>query len=222
MTLDDLISFARRQLDDITLPYGWSDDELAGFYDEAQNEACQRAWLLQDNTSDFTRLTFAQGINSAALDSRILAVDQCLMTAPESRRMRQTTAAFIAEQSPATTGIPWYFYGEAGKILLYPTPDQSISVRATVFRLPLVPLTADNTDASPELPAQYHLPLSDWVIFRAGSKQNMDFTLSLKVDPANAVFYLKRFESTFGAKAGAKTLAAWKNSGGARKVQLFR
>lgn len=48
MTLVELITDVRRQIDDVTEPYLWSDDEITDYLDEAEDALCEDALCLPD------------------------------------------------------------------------------------------------------------------------------------------------------------------------------
>ena len=48
MSLVDLITDVRRQIDDLTEPYLWSDDEITDYLDEAEDTLCEDALCLPD------------------------------------------------------------------------------------------------------------------------------------------------------------------------------
>lgn len=48
MTLVELIQDVRRQIDDVTEPYLWSDDEITDYLDEAEDALCEDALCLPD------------------------------------------------------------------------------------------------------------------------------------------------------------------------------
>ena len=48
MTLVELITDVRRQIDDLTEPYLWSDDEIVDYLDEAEDALCEEALCLPD------------------------------------------------------------------------------------------------------------------------------------------------------------------------------
>ena len=75
MNLKELRLAARIDLDDREAPYLWSDAELNDYANRAQNEACRRARLIQDSTTDaVTLLTLVAGEPTVDLDPRILFI----------------------------------------------------------------------------------------------------------------------------------------------------
>lgn len=50
MLLAKLISDCRTRLDDVAEPFLWSDDDLTDYANDAENEACERALLLEEDS----------------------------------------------------------------------------------------------------------------------------------------------------------------------------
>ena len=73
MNVGQFIERFRRDRKDEASPYLWSDAEIADDYlNDAVEEACQRADLIEDATSAFTSFTWAADTVSVALPSHVL------------------------------------------------------------------------------------------------------------------------------------------------------
>ena len=78
MTLEQIISVCRRRLDDEEEPYRWSDDDLCLFANEAEREACRRAHLIIDKTTDAVcRQQVIAGNALYTLNAKIIRVRDC-------------------------------------------------------------------------------------------------------------------------------------------------
>lgn len=161
-----------------------SDKALVRYINDAQNKfAAQTLCLRDETTPTVTEIDLVAGQESYALDKRVLAVHA---TRVNSRRfLKATTYAFLAGNREAFAlgcqtelqwddGEPVYFYTdrETQKIGIYPAPSvEFVASHPKLFlrvsRLPLEPLRAENTDAEPDVPEQYHLDLLEWAAYRA-------------------------------------------------------
>ena len=70
MSLVDLITDVRRQIDDLTEPYLWSDDEITDYLDEAEDALCEDALCLPDQEE----LGYGTGTGWLALPQYIVQI----------------------------------------------------------------------------------------------------------------------------------------------------
>lgn len=229
MTLVDLIDLTRQVLDDRVSPPLWPSSILAGFLAEAEAEACLRARLLYDSSSTFLTAEYEIGDSAVLLDPRILWVDMATLHWPDYThgvRLWPTTRALLDEAYPngwiERTGIPRRFFVDSGWITLYPAPSEAVAVSLVAWRLPLVPLSLDDTEAEPEIPSYYHRHLVDWAVYRAGSYQDQDMSMDATTPTSRPEFYLERFEKTFGKHPGAAAVAHWQQYGSTGSVLIPR
>ncbi|WP_055128518.1 hypothetical protein [Pseudomonas mediterranea] len=161
-----------------------SDKALVRYINDAQNRfASQTLFLRDETTPTITEIDLVAGQETYALDKRVQAVHTVRTSA--RRRLKSTTYKFLAGQygdfSSGTTGelcwtpsAPVYFYTdrETQRLGIYPAPSvefvaENPKLYLQVSRLPLEPLRAENLDAEPEVPEQYHLDMLDWAAYRA-------------------------------------------------------
>lgn len=202
MRLGELLNLFRSEVDDITEPQLWSDEEAIEFANDAQLEACRRARLLVDSTTSAIcqiPVTVASA-GLVALDPRVQFVRQVRFAGriPMRRMTMQDMAAhnpYWQDASPSTPTvfIPDY---ESGKLLFWPPPVADLVAKATVVRDPLEEM-ADEQDA-PEIPPRFHRSLRYWMMFRAYGKQDAEAN-----DPKKAADSLALFEQEFGRKSSA-------------------
>ena len=94
-----------------------------------------------------------------------------------------------------------YFQEENNELGVAPAPEDANTLYLTVVRLPASDMTLALKDTvSPEIPAQYHLDLLDWVCYRAFLKDDAD-----SQDIQKAKFYEESFTSKFGPRPSART-----------------
>jgi len=201
MTLEDLIQTFRVLADDQAEPYLWADDDIAGWITEAENEACVRAGLLVDEETDEVAVLEVEA-DTAWLDLSplVLEVTRAVLDSTAAR-LRVEDPAMLDRLNPGwetATGTPEGYYLDGARLRLIPTPTADDTLRLRVRRLPLAPLTTDDTDAEPEIPPEHHRGLLDWALFRAYSHRDPD-----SVEPALAARCLQDFEARFGLRPSA-------------------
>ena len=205
MKVGELIERFRVTANDQQEPPFWSNELIVSYLNEAIQEACERAKLIEDrrtpevcsvavvagqNTYDLHASVFE--IKRLSLDGRVLdetSVDELDCDAPGWETRAGTPRRFIFEQSSGVTTT---------SICLVPTPANSGSIALTVYRGALKPLRADVDFAKPELPERFHERLLDWVLHRAYLKQDAD-----TFDPNKAAQSLALFAQAFGERVDA-------------------
>jgi len=200
MTLADLILEARTHLDDLISPYLWSDADLLSYINYSVDVICQGAYLIYDDYSDFTIITVTAGTAYYAKDSRIVRVREARMDSglyPVVFRTRDWLEHHYPTWPSAEAGQPQIACENirTGYIRLIPTPLNNDVMRLIVYRLPLAPLTLDDTSASPEFEAKYHKYLKHGVLARAYLKQDNE-----AYDASKAEYHRQQFEGSDDGK----------------------
>lgn len=206
MTLLQLRTYVREQADDTIAPFLWSDATLNILLNEAQVEACRRARLIKDSTTDaVTLLTLLAGTSLYTVDPRVIFI----------RRMKLSTLANplgfkrtrdMDEQVPgweAHTGSvsQWITDYNSGKVRFYRNPDATavgsgLTARMTVVRGPLVDMSADGD--IPEIAPRFHVKLHHWALYRMFSKQDSEV-----YDAKIAADNKEQFTAEFGPPSSA-------------------
>lgn len=194
MTLFDLIAAFRTEADDQVSPPLWSDAEIVGYLNDAENEACIRAGLLVDEQA----LRAAPGKNKIALDSGVL--DVLRVWRPIIIGLRSTEedldrGAIEGLEQRHLGGVPRAYAVFGGALYLYPVPSVVESFKIRVSRIPLEPLSLSQLNNEPEIPLADHPRLLDWALHRAFSKRDAD-----SFDGNRAMNYADRFEKHFGPR----------------------
>lgn len=202
MTLEELITACRTErLDDTAEPFGWSDDELTGYLNDAQDEACRRARLLVDSS---TAAICSIAITSAkvlyTLDPRVIFVRRAKL-ASRSKPLGFASYLDLDEQCPGwedRTGTVELLVTdfETRKFRTYRTPTGADTLKLTVVRTALEPMAAGCDE--PEIAPRFHRSLIEWACYRAYNKQDVD-----ALDPEKAGRALAAFEQEFGPKSPA-------------------
>lgn len=188
--------------------YLLSDKSLVRYINDAQNKFASRTLCLRDETTPaVTEIILVAGQESYTLDPRVVSAFTARV--PARTNLKRTTYAFLsgtrgdfAQGAPSSlcweSGSPSYFYTdrETQKVGLYPAPDAAfVAANPTmvlrVSRLPLEPLVAENLDAVPEIPEQYHLDMLEWAAYRALMNSDIEIEQMGKASARR-----RRFEDT--------------------------
>lgn len=204
MNSGEIIRQARLELDDTEPDYLWSDAELLGYLNEAEEEASRRARLLIDATTpEICTVTLASGQSEYDLDERVIGI----RSAQPSWRTRPLHGVTVAEMDQDAPG--WRArYGQpevvvldyqTGSLTVCPTPsiaEEGLTIQLRVTRLPMRPMVGESD--KPEVKAVYHRSLIHWIKHKAYLKKDAD-TLD---KPASAEA-LALFTQEFGEKKSA-------------------
>lgn len=200
MNVGQFIERFRRDRKDEAQPYLWSDAEIADdFLNDAVEEACQRAHLIEDATSPFTAFNWPANTVSIALPAYVLKVIRLTYA---GNRLDETSIAELDDKSmdwEAHKGLPRGFIFERnGSLRLYPTPAVDGAVKIRVSRLPAERYSADRDTEDVEIPVQWHVKLLNWMYRTALMKTDAETH-----DPVKAGQYEAAFEADFGYRHDA-------------------
>jgi len=176
--------------------YLLSDKSLVRYLNEAQERFADKTQCLRDeSTPAVTRITLVHGVDSYALDPRVVAV---LGARTRQRHLRLrpygsivTTRGNFNTGYPLDTsvsdGSPTYYYTdrETGKIGLWPAPNPDFALNELVLRvarLPIKSLVVEDLSAVPEIPSQYHMSLVDWAAYRCLTNSDIELQDQIKAN----------------------------------------
>lgn len=197
MNLQKLRDLFRSSIRDTKKPYLVSDPEADEFANDAQVEACRRARLMVDSTSDLAQPSITQGDPLVPKDSRIISLRvaclQSTRTPLRKRTVRMMDEEFPGWRTNANQSRPLAIVVDYDKdyYFLYPVPNASDTLLTTVTREPLAEMVDDEDE--PEIPTRYHGSLVHWMKKRAYSLPDADL---FNVD------YAKAAEAEFSAEFG--------------------
>ncbi|WP_284337644.1 hypothetical protein [Comamonas sp. NoAH] len=204
MRLKQMIEMFRAELGDTQKTYLWEDSELVHYLNQAVQEACERALLIEDRyTPSVCQFQTAIGTDSYELHSSLIKIKRMTVAA---RLLRPTCVEELDDECPGwerQTGVPHSFIWEGTqgsgrpRVRLVPTPAMEAEVRMTVYRGALKPLEVDS-DAEPEIPVSLHDGLKHWVYRCALLKNDADAQ-----DAVRAADHEALFTNIFGAKTDA-------------------
>lgn len=210
MTLEELTALYRAQSQDTEEPYFCSNELLALYASEAQEEACRRGMLLRDAASPLCTVNYAPGDETIALDARIVKVIRAFVDGyPVDVVGESQMDAFMPTWRAQSTAIrPSKLVAgvTVGSLHLWPIPSQASQIKLHVLRLPLKRLVNDAD--KPEIRQEAHPALVEWMLYRAYSRADVDLG-----DPTKAATALRKFVAEFGEKHGARN-EQWMRDGG--------
>lgn len=201
MNLKALIAAARARSDDVDdqKPL-WSDAEWTSFANRAQREACRRARLIVDSSTDeVTLLAIGAGEPTKEKHASILFIRRVKLVGGQVLRPVSFQTLDCQDSNwEEASGTPRGYVPDFDSKLfrLYPTPDADVEVRLTVVRLPLADMVKGEDE--PEIAAHLHDALIDGMLDEAYSKQD-----SQTFDPRRAEGHAARFAAEFGARSTA-------------------
>lgn len=199
----EFINRFRTHLRDDSVPPFWGSDEIVGFLNEAVQEACERAKLIEDRSSDATVVQLLPAQSTYDLDCSVLQIKRATL---QGRPLDETSVEELDCDDSGwerRTGKPRCFVfepatgSEPPRIRFVATPTLADTVSLTVFRGALTPLKVDS-NRGPEIPERFHERLLDWMYFRAYMKQDAD-----AFDPKKAAESLSVFVQAFGERPDA-------------------
>lgn len=194
----------RRVTGDTSTPPLWSDEDFLAFYNDAINEACERARLIEDRlTPSCCILTLQAGVDTYPLDPVVIGVKRSSFNGRPLEVTSVETMDGRDSDWEARTGRPEgvIIDERSVRVLWIPTADyDGQEINLTVWRRPLAPrtLTGPSSDAPPDIPERYHLRLLSWVYKRAYSVDDPEMQ-----DPTRAATYDALFTADFGARVDA-------------------
>ena len=204
MNSGEIIRQARLELDDTTPDYLWSDAELLGYLNEAEEEASRRARLLIDATTpEICTVTLVSGQSEYELDGRVIGI-RSAQPSWRTRPLHGVTVAELDMNSPGwrgRRGLPEVIVldYQTGSLTVCPTPndeDSGLAINLRVTRLPMRPMVGD--DDVPEIKQSYHRSLIHWIKHKAYLKKDAD-----TLDKSASADALALFVQEFGDKKSA-------------------
>ena len=200
MNIKAFIARFRKDTDDTVIPFFWSDAEIVDYLNEAVDEACERAKLIEDRTTVIVcSITTALNTNSYVLHPSINEIKRAtfkgrLLTETSEEALDDTDSGWETRK-----GAPGhYIYSPGVSLRLTPTPTEAGPIALTVYRNPLDPLTLNNDFDEPEIHQRHHLNLLDWLYRCAYLKHDSEV-----YNPVKSAEYEARFEALFGKRVSA-------------------
>lgn len=203
MTVEELELFFRTQFDDAVEPYLVSSEDFLEYLNEAQAEACIRAKLLFDRTSDFCNIPVSTDVQSYEIDEIIYAIVEAFVTDSSDR----VTPVLIVDRIELDrlcpdwrqeTGLAKYLIQYDDHIEISPKPTEDTTLNVECYLLPIELLTDSDI---PQISKVNHRRLLHWVKYRAYDTQDSDVA-----DKSKALEELAMFERIFGIRPNANNI----------------
>lgn len=206
MKVADFIDAFRSDLADQAMPEPlWSDEDIVRYLNDAVQEACERAKLIEDRlTPAVCSITLQTGVSTYSLHPSVFEIKRVTL---RGRPLDLTTVEELDSDCPGwenMQGLPRAFLFEEAsgaqpaRLRIVRIPTQADTLALTVYRGALKPLSADIAIGKPEIPERYHERLKDWIYRCAYLKQDAD-----GFDKSKAMEYEVAFERSFGARPDA-------------------
>jgi hypothetical protein len=194
MTVGELMADYRRRFGDTnSSKYALTDDDYLDILNEAQDHACIRGDLVFDKTSSFCTINVVVGTSIYEVDPIINNIRFAYLTKDEVLTLLLIRSREFMDRMASwrgVTGKPIYLIPERLSIELTPIPDDDYTLSLEVYRLPERLI---NDSSTPEIQEMFHRPLNDWVMYRASSLPDEEFSNLTK-----AADYYRDFERVFG------------------------
>lgn len=183
----------------------WTDQEIVGYLNEAIQEACERAKLIEDRlTPQVCTVQLQPAVSTYDLHTSVLEIKRLAL---RGRPLEESSVEELDHTSlgwELCTGMPRHWIFEPAnvqgtpRLRIVPAPVQAEAITLTVYRGPLKALDPCSDSAKPELHERFHQRLMDWMLHRAYLKQDAD-----TFDPAKAATSLALFVQAFGERPDA-------------------
>lgn len=172
----------------------WSDATLVRYINEACQRFARQGLVIVDQHTEATSITLQTGVTTYTLHPSLLAVRSARLSSDRGDLRRVGHSSLDAYRTPQVSyidpatvdhlppGKPLAYTTDEGigpddndsigamTLRIYPEPTAEYNgqvIRLRVIRLPLEPLTPDNLEATPEIPAAHHLEMLDWAAYLA-------------------------------------------------------
>ena len=195
MNVADFIAAFRSELADTEAPHFWSDEEIVAYLNEAVQEACERAYLIEDRATPVVcAVSLEPGVDTYSLHPSVFQIKRLTF---RGRPLDETSVDALDDECPGwemRSGQPRSFIFEQAsgampaRVRLVPTPTQAEPIALTVYRGALKKLSADLDQGKPEIHERFHARLKDWVYRCAYLKQDAETFDKMKAGEYGALF----------------------------------
>lgn len=191
MTPGDLLTLWRHEVADDAAPYLWSDDEFFTYLNDAEKQFARFTDGLPDTTTTAVTEIALDTLTDTYAVSPLILKYRSAWNKATGRPIEIVNLEDMAPRGMYFDSIPGHVKSivtglDDNFIRVWPFPVEALTIKLSVFRLPLL----DITDASPalEIAPQHHLNLLMWVKYRAYSKQDSETFDKQKAEDSEALF----------------------------------
>jgi hypothetical protein len=196
----DLIQAFRTDADDFGNPPLWSDEEIARYLSEGEEEAAIRKHLLYDDyTTALCVYPVPTGQSRIKRNAKVFEVSKVWLqthASQEPRPLRLMDRDDLDGVQPnwkRDRGDPDFAVVTETDITLAGLISRPYILTLEGYRLPLKPLSADNDGQEPEIGPVHHRFLVYWALHRAYQKPDSE-----TLNPSKSATALADFEAYFG------------------------
>ena len=175
MTVAELLAEAKRRARDSSIKPLWTDPEWLLFLNWAEQEACRRADLIWDTTTEnVASLALTENTGWVALDRKVLRIERAGFAGRPLRLVERPALDVLYPDWEAVFDVPQLFMVTGRSLRLYPGNAAQGTLLLHVSRLPKTDLTLQTPSPSPEIPAQYHEALISGMLHKAYLKNDSE------------------------------------------------
>lgn len=199
MNLEQLLRRFRILATDTVAPFLWEDVEVVDWLNDAQAQACIRGRLIrEDDLPAMCRIALVPGQQTYALHPAAFEIISLRVLGPIDRPRpvgivtREWLDAEVRDWRDLDRAACWAIQDDTTlRIVGTTTAGEELALEC--YRLPIKPLTADNTQGKPEIHQAHHEHLLQWALHKAFSVPDSD-----GFDPARSVQAERSFTAYFG------------------------
>lgn len=196
----DLIRRFRTLAQDKVQPYLWADEDVNDWLNDAQNQACIRARLIQEDANqDVCNIPLTVGVQVYNLHPAVFEISNVRLipaSGDKPRWLSIVTRDFLDMQNPdwRDSTDPTQSVIQMDKTLrVVGAFDDGDRLALECFRLPLEPMDPTDQDSAPEINPAHHEHLVHWALAKAFSIPDAD-----TLDPKRAAAADAAFTAYFG------------------------
>lgn len=198
MTLQELIRRFRVQANDRAEPYFWENEDVAGYLNDAEGQACIRGRLLrEDATPEVCEIDLAAGRHTYPLHAAVVEITHLRLrpvNGGEARVVHLVSREWLDAEMPEwrddTYPARFAIQGDT-TLRLVGGFEEGDKLVLECYRLPLAPMVDDGDE--PEIHAAHHEHLLQWALHSAFSIPDTE-----AFDPQRAAAAEQQFTAYFG------------------------
>lgn len=203
MTLADLIKEFRTQANDKVEPFFWSEEEVAGYLNLAQQEAAIRGRLILEVADpDICKISVTAGDELYKLNDLIYELSYLSFKKTggiKSENLRLVSGEYLDDLCGPSwrdrSGNPVYAIQADKWIRLVPKPERDGTISIEGYRRPVTMPLDDAETVEPEINEAHHPYLVDWALHKAFSIPDTE-----AFDPERSAKSEQAFTDYFGQR----------------------